>query len=240
MKPRMRALSVLICLALAATPVAAASLVEPHMHIARGGAAPQVALTLDLCSGGIDRRILDALVAQRIPATLFVTGIWLNANPDAARHLAAHADLFEFENHGAEHLPAVIGSERVYGIVPAGTPEQIEAEVTGGAFFVESRFGHRPAWYRDATAVYSPAAIDLIEKSGFRVAGFSLNGDAGASLSAEKTAATIGAARDGDVIIAHLNQPTRPAGEGVVAGILALKAKGFRFVRLDEVEVIDN
>jgi hypothetical protein len=43
----------------------------------------------------------------------------------------------------------------------------------------------------------------------------------------------IGAAHDGDVILAHVNHPERPAGSGVVAGILGLKGRGFRFVRLD-------
>ena len=42
----------------------------------------------------------------------------------------------------------------------------------------------------------------------------------------------IAAAKDGDVIIAHVNQPDRPSGAGVVQGILALKAKGYLFVKL--------
>lgn len=237
----MRTAILLLGLMLAATPARASDLVEPHMRIAGGGvSAPQVALTLDACAGGIDTRILDALIENRIPATLFITGVWLNANPQAAAILAQHADLFEVENHGAEHIPAVIGSEKPYGITPAGTPEAVMAEVTGGAFFVQSFFGHQPGWYRDATALYSPDAIDLIKQAGFRIGGFSLNGDAGASFSTDLTAKTIGAAEDGDVIIAHVNQPARPAGAGVVEGILALKARGYSFVRLDEVTVIDD
>ncbi|MBU1174965.1 MAG: polysaccharide deacetylase family protein [Alphaproteobacteria bacterium] len=232
---------VVVVLALLATMVSARAgdLVEPRMHLARGGPeTPQIALTLDACSGGVDMRILDALIANRVPATLFLTGKWLSANPEAVALIKQHPDLFQFENHGAEHVPAVIGSEKPYGIAPAGTAEAVMAEVEGGAFFIESLFGRKPAWYRDATALYSPAAIDMIEQAGFRIAGFSLNGDAGASFSAEAAAESIAGAQDGDVIIAHMNQPTRAAGDGVVAGILALKAKGFRFVRLDQVEVV--
>ena len=44
----------------------------------------------------------------------------------------------------------------------------------------------------------------------------------------------VAAAKDGDVIIAHINQPSRPAGAGVVQGILKLKENGFSFVRLDD------
>ncbi len=237
----MRALVLALMLVFVAAPVHAGTLVEPHMHIEKGGAAgPRVALTLDACSGGIDMRILDTLVENRIPATLFLTGIWLNANRAALPFLKRHADLFAFENHGAEHLPAVIGTEKPYGIAPAGTADAVMAEVSGGAFFITELLGSRPGWYRDATALYSRDAMALIEKAGFRIAGFSLNGDAGASFSAAKTAEIISGAQDGDVIISHMNQPKRPAGDGVVAGILALKAKGFTFVRLDQVTVIKD
>ena len=34
------------------------------------------------------------------------------------------------------------------------------------------------------------------------------------------------------MIIAHVNQPGRPSGAGVVQGILALKARGYLFVKL--------
>ena len=237
----MRFLLGALALVLSLAPALAGSLVEPHMRIAKGGAAgPQVALTLDACSGSVDMRILDALIEHRIPATLFLTGRWIANNPEAVALLGKHADLFDFENHGAEHVPAVIGDEKPYGITPAGTPEAVMAEVDGGAASILAALGAKTDWYRDATALYSPAAIDMIEQNGFRIAGFSLNGDAGASFSAETTAKSISGAKDGDVIIAHMNQPTREAGTGVVAGVLALKEKGFRFVRLDAVEVIGD
>ena len=62
-------------------PSHAALLVEPSLHIASGGASPQVALTLDACTGAADGRILDELVADHVPATIFVTGRWLRHNP---------------------------------------------------------------------------------------------------------------------------------------------------------------
>lgn len=219
----------------------AGDLIEPHMRIASNpGSAPQVALTLDACSGGVDMRILTALIDNQIPATLFLTGRWISANPDATALLNQHADLFQFENHGAEHVPPVIGTEKPYGITPAGTPEAVLAEVSGGSFFIQSAMKAKAHWYRGATALYSPDAMDLIAEQGLRIGGFSLNGDFGASGSADAVEKSFLSAKDGDVIIAHMNQPTRPAGEGVVAGVLALKQKGYRFVRLDEVAITED
>jgi peptidoglycan/xylan/chitin deacetylase (PgdA/CDA1 family) len=211
-------------------------LVEPGLRITPGAAAgPRVALTLDACMGEADHRILDALVANSIPATLFVTGRWLARNPATLRLLQAHPELFELENHGAMHVPAVLGSERLYGIAPAGTLAAVSAEVEGGARAMAGCGIARPRWFRDATALYSPAALSHIRAMGYRIGGFSLNADFGASLPADKVHARLLTARDGDVIIGHVNQPKRPSGAGIASGAIALKAKGFRFVRLMDV-----
>ena len=225
----------------AASPgMAAGTLVEPHMHIAKGGDTPQVALTLDACMGGVDMRILDRLIEDEVPATVFVTGRWLKGNAAALALMLKHPELFEIEDHGLNHVPAVTDGERPYGIAPAGSVDAVIAEVDDGAAMVAQATGHRPTWYRDATALYSPDAIPLIAKLGFHVAGFSLNADFGATASAKLAAARLESAQDGDVIIAHLNQPTRASGEGIAEGIDALKAKGYRFVRLiDVAEVAD-
>lgn len=210
-------------------------LVEPALRIAPGAAAgPRVALTLDACMGAVDLRILDALVDNGIAATLFVTGRWLKNNADALVTLKAHPELFELQNHGAMHVPAVTGTQKLYGLEPAGTLEAVQAEVQGGADAMAEHGIRKAMWYRDATALYSTDALGLIRQMGFRIAGFSLNADFGASLPADKVTERLLTAKDGDVIIGHINQPNRSSGAGIVAGILALKAQGFSFVKLGE------
>ena len=224
---------------LATTPALASKLIEPTLHIEPGGAdGPRVALTLDACTGAVDERILTTLVNNDIPATIFVTGRWLRHNADALQVLLAHPDLFELEDHGENHIPAVIGSEQPYGLMPAGTPQAVTAEVRNGAHDVLVVSGRQPVWYRGAAALYSEDAMTLINGMGYRIAGFSLNADLGASLSEKGAAKRFETAIDGDVIIAHINQPTRPAGAGIAEGIVALKSKGFHFVRLEDVNEI--
>jgi peptidoglycan/xylan/chitin deacetylase (PgdA/CDA1 family) len=75
---------------------------------------------------------------------------------------------------------------------------------------------------------------------GFRIAGYSLNGDGSSLLGANDTEKRIGHASDGDVILAHINQPSHAAGAGVVAGILRLKARGFAFARLSDVQTVGS
>lgn len=214
-------------------------LVEPHLALVpKKDVGPRVALTFDACSGKTDPRILSTLVDNRIPATIFATARWLRRNPEAIAILKAHPDLFEVENHGSQHIPAVDRPALVYGIAAAGSPAAVAAEVTGGADALVAAGFPRPVWFRGATARYSPSAIAEISTLGYRVAGYSLNGDDGALAPAAAAEKRLATARDGAVIIAHINQPTRPAGTGIAAGILALKARGVTFVRLSDADEV--
>jgi peptidoglycan/xylan/chitin deacetylase (PgdA/CDA1 family) len=217
-------------------PAQAQKLLEPALHIPRSGDShPHIAMTLDACSGDIDHRILDVLVEQSIPATIFVTHRWLVRNAKAVAIFAAHPDLFDIEDHGRDHIPAVTGTEKPYGITPAGTLAAVDDEVTGGASAIILALGKHPVWFRGATALYSPDALGEINRLGYQVAGFSLNADFGASASARTAAARLESARDGDVVIAHINQPKRHSGAGIAAGLLDLKQRGYVFVRLSDV-----
>ena len=231
-----------VAAALAFSTVAASAgpLVEPTLRIPPQGGTGRVAVTLDACGGKTDNRILSALVENRIPATIFVTGIWLRRNPDAVAIMHAHPELFELENHGGRHIPAVDTPRTIYGIKSAGSPQAVLAEVESGAAALVSAGGRQPKWFRGATAEYSPSAIAEIRKLGFKIAGFSINGDGGSLLGARETSRRVAAAGDGDVIIAHINQPTHAAGAGLVTGLLALKEKGVTFVKLDDADGIGN
>jgi peptidoglycan/xylan/chitin deacetylase (PgdA/CDA1 family) len=219
-----------------AAPAAALDDVEPRFaRIASRDGRRRVALTLDACNGGFDRRIAEALVAHRARATVFLTGDWIRQNRAGLEFLLAHREVFGFENHGAHHVPAVLGEGTLYGLRIAGTLEAVRREVAGGAEAVRAATGVSPRWFRGAAARYSPAAVAEIERMGFRIAAYSLNGDEGASLGADAVAARVGGARDGDVVIGHINQPRRTAGAGWVRGIAALAGAGVVFATLEEV-----
>ena len=229
----LRPLACLAILLLSAAPAAAGDLVEPRLTLPSAARQqPHVALTLDACSGKADGRIIKALVDNRIPATIFVTARWLRDNAASLKVIMAHPDLFQIENHGARHVPAVDHPLSVFGIKAAGSAAAVRQEISGGATAILAATGHVPRWFRGATGKYSRSAMAIVTSQGEAVAGYSLVADDGARLGTQATAHRILKARDGDVIIAHVNHPERPAGKGVVDGILALKAKGYVFIRL--------
>ena len=225
----------LILLGVAAIPAGAGTtLSEPRLTLPHRVAhqQPHVALTLDACSGKADQRILKALIDNNIPATVFVTARWLRRNGDTVKLMLAHPDLFQIENHGAKHVPAVSLPMEVYGIAAAGSPAAVKAEVEGGRDAVIAATGRAPLWYRGATGRYDNGAMTVIRGLDEAVAGYSIRADDGATLPAAAVVKRIASATDGDVIIAHVNKPGRASGAGVVQGILALKARGYLFVKL--------
>ena len=209
--------------------------IEPAMRL---GTPPNgriaVALTLDACPGGFDERLATALVESRIPATIFVTDLWMRRNTAGLAFFLQHSDLFCLQNHGALHIPPILGQGRIYGIPVAGDLGTVQREVMDGAAAISRAAGIAPRWYRGATGKYSPAALPAIRDLGFAIGGFSLNADMGASLPAQTVAERIGRAAHGDVIIGHINQPNRPSGQGLADGVRALQQRGAAFLRLDE------
>jgi len=102
---------------------------------------------------------------------------------------------------------------------------------------VEAMTGHAPRWYRGATAEYDPQALQVIVAMGYKVAGFSVNADAGATLKREAIVARLNAVRSGDIIVAHMNKPASETADGLSSGLKSLLARGFRFVTLSEMDV---
>lgn len=202
--------------------------------------AKSVALTLDACSGKFDDDLIEFLIRNRIPATIFATKKWLDKNPKGLAIIKAHLDLFDVEDHGENHIPAVIGAGRkVYGI--PGEPDvlHLRREVSKGAQAITEMVGVPPHWYRGATAEYDAQSVDAIQKMGYKIAGFSVNADSGATLRQGAIEERLRHVKGGNVIIAHLNKPASDSAESLSVGLIALLKKGLVFVRLDPVNLVE-
>jgi peptidoglycan/xylan/chitin deacetylase (PgdA/CDA1 family) len=214
--------------------------IEIHDRIAPGsGPKNAVALTLDACSGAFDEDLLAFLIRNRIPATLFVTKKWMTKNAGALDLIKHHLDLFEVEDHGENHIPAVIGRGRkVYGI--PGEPDllHLRQEVLEGARAIQGLTGVSPRWYRGATAEYDQQAVAEIRRLGFGIAGFSVNVDAGGTLRRQQIVERLRHVQAGDVLIAHMNKPRSDSAEGLATGLMELLRRGLAFVRLDQVQLV--
>jgi len=234
----MRAFLFLLLLACPGLALAESRPMELHHVLDIADQEKIAALTLDACGGGFDADLVAFLIERRIPATIFATRRWLNRNPDAVVQLLVHPDLFDLENHGANHVPAVIGKDRmVYGIPGELDVAHLKREVSQGASAVKKASGTMPRWYRGATAEYDQESLKVIADMGYKVAGFSVNADSGARLSQARIVARLKKVRSGDIIIAHVNRPESDTAEGLAIGLKDLQDRGFRFVKLNDFKV---
>ncbi len=213
--------------------------VEIHDRIvSRTTPDKRVALTLDACGGNYDGALIEFLIRNRIPATIFATRIWLRRNPQGLAVINAHLDLFDVEDHGEKHIPAIIGKDRtVYGLHGEPDVVHLRREVVEGARAVEAATGVAPHLYRGATGEYDAQSISEIDKLGYRIAGFSVNADNGATLNKHSIEKRLAHVQAGDVIIAHMNKPASDTAAGLASGLAHLLESGFVFVRLDQVDL---
>ena len=207
----------------------------PPLSPAEGVRPMTLALTLDACDGrkgtSYDAGLIAFLRERRIPATIFVTSIWMRNNPEALRDLAADP-LFAVEAHGSRHKPCSVNGKSVYGIKGTASFDELVREVEGNARDIAAATGRRPRWFRAGTAYYDDVAVRVIRDLDLGIAGYSIAGDEGASLPAGKVAAKTLAARDGDILLYHLNHPASGTREGLERALPVLLEKGCVFVLL--------
>jgi peptidoglycan/xylan/chitin deacetylase (PgdA/CDA1 family) len=194
-----------------------------------------IALTFDACGGkggsGYDRELIDYLIKENIPATLFINARWIDANPDTFMSLARNR-LFEIENHGYLHRPLSVNGKGAWGISGTQNVGDVVDEVLINAVKIQKLTGRRPIYFRSGTAYYDEVAVKVVDDIGLRAVNFNVLGDAGATFNKSQIKNALLSSHNGAVVICHMNHPEKATAEGVMAAIPELKRRGFRFVKL--------
>ena len=196
-----------------------------------------VALTLDACGekngSGFDRQLIEYLISQKVPATLFISGRYIDSNRRIVAGLAGNP-LFEIENHGLNHRPLSVNGKSAYGIKGTKNPDEVFHEIEDNSVKISSITLHKPRYYRPGTAYCDDVALKIANKMGYEVIGFDINADAGATFTAVQVRDAMLKARPGSIIIAHMNHPGSGTYKGMMMAIPKMKKTGFTFVKLDD------
>lgn len=188
-----------------------------------------IALTFDACNGEYDAALIATLRQYRVPATLFLAQPWIEAHPQIARELIADP-LFLVANHGTRHLPLTVRGQAAYGIHGTASPAEAIAEIEGNARLLRD-LGADPTWFRAGTAHYDDVAVRMANDAGYKIGGFTVNGDFGATSTPELVANQIMTAPDGAIVLAHMNHPHSGTAAGVAHALEVMR--GERFVLID-------
>lgn len=196
-----------------------------------------IALTFDACGGprgkGYDAKLMESLKSEKIPATLFISGKWIDANPEIFRELAKEP-LFEIENHGLNHKPCSANSRSAYGIAGTKGVGEIFDEIEQNAIKIQTLTGRKPKYYRPGTAHSDEICVEIANALGYEVVNFSVRGDAGATYTKNQVKEALVNARPSSIILLHMNHPEGETAEGLIEAIPELRKRGFRFVKLLE------
>lgn len=196
-----------------------------------------IALTFDACGGewgsDYDKELLNFLIAEQIPATLFINSRWIDANLEEFLYLSS-LDQFQIENHGTEHLPLSITGGTAWGIKGTSSVEDVITEVVTNYEKIKSLTGHTSRYFRAGTAFYDEIAVNIVEQLGMKVVNFDVLGDAGATFSADQVRDALLKSNPGSIALLHMNQPEKETAEGIKMAIPLLREKGFTFVTLNE------
>ncbi|WP_225727846.1 MULTISPECIES: polysaccharide deacetylase family protein [unclassified Nocardia] len=195
----------------------------------------QMAITFDACGGpdnnDMDESLINFLVTQQIPATLFLNKRWIDANPARVAQLMGNP-LFELANHGVQHRPLSVNGRAAYGINGTKSVQEAVDEVWSNHERLTQLVGRPPRFFRAGTAHYDDVAVRICNELGETPVGFSINADFGATASSAQVQQNMNAAAPGAISLAHMHRPQAGTGAGMLAVLPKLRAAGFTFVHL--------
>ena len=188
-------------------------------------ALPVVALTFDACPTrdrrGFDREVFDILRRHKVPATVFVSGRWVEKHWREAKELADEP-LIEFGNHSYRH-PAFsrMSIPKVREEIDA--TDRLIASLGRQSVGVRPPFGDWAAWLPEATGGQPVVLWDVV------------SGDAGGHISADAIVNKVSAgAQPGSIVVFHINGRGTYTRQALPRIIRRLRARGLRFVRVSE------
>lgn len=197
-----------------------------------------IALTFDACGGpgsssGYDKELIDFLIKEKVPATLFINARWIDANYDIFMELAKNP-LFEIENHGSLHKPLSVNGKSAYNIAGTLNISEVVDEILMNERKIENLTGRKPIYFRSGTAYYDDVAVKIVGDLGLKAVNYNVLGDAGATFNTEQVKSACLNAAPGSIILMHMNHPEKYTAEGVIAAVPQLKNRGFSFVKLED------
>ncbi|WP_233706597.1 polysaccharide deacetylase family protein [Helicobacter marmotae] len=191
-----------------------------------------VYLTFDACGGDYDRALVDYLIDNHIPATLFINERWIKAHLQDFLLLAQNP-LFSIQNHGSRHLPLSVNGKSIYHIAGTNSIKEVYDEVMENDKTITSLTGKKPHYFRSGTAYYDEVAVSILKDLGYEIGGFDVLGDGGASFSKKQILSQLSKVRNGSILIYHFNKPKSDTYAGIVEVVPKLAQMGFSFGKLE-------
>jgi peptidoglycan/xylan/chitin deacetylase (PgdA/CDA1 family) len=188
----------------------------------------KIALTFDACPAGTpdeyDEKVIELLLREKVPATLFLSGRWVEKNVEKAKFLASRPQ-FEIANHGFYHAHMTEQPD-----------ERVKRELVRTQTIIEKITGKRPRYFRPPYGEVDERVAKFAAEAGLVTIQYDLaSGDPDPNLSAKAIVRVVlRDAQGGSIIVFHMNRKGVHTAEFLPEVIQGLRQKGFAFVTVGE------
>ncbi|MCS7234028.1 MAG: polysaccharide deacetylase family protein [Synergistetes bacterium] len=188
-----------------------------------------VALTFDACEtktpSYLDWKIVNFLIGEKIPFTLFVSGKFLERNMEEIRKVYK-TGLMSLQNHSYLHVQNM---ERL-------SPDEIERDVKRNERLILEAVNKKPIYFRFPAGNYDERSLKVVESLGYRVIHWSFaSGDPDRRITPEMlTSHVLKNTKPGSILIFHANGRGYSTGDALPMIVKELRLRGYRFVRLED------
>jgi peptidoglycan-N-acetylglucosamine deacetylase len=179
-----------------------------------------------------NEKVMAALREQQVPATLFLTGLWIEAYSDATKDLSADP-LFELGSHsyshGAFHSPC-------YALSPIRDSNQT-AEVRKTDDLLKKYAVSYKKYFRFPGLCADAEAVKRVESEGYTVISGDVDGGDGFERNPKWIISNVLAnVRPGSIVVLHMHGgPNAPETAAALPEIVKrLRSQGYTFVKVSD------
>ena len=179
-----------------------------------------------------NKDVITALEETQTPATLFLTGMWIEMYPKVTKELAANP-LFELANHSYSH-PSFDGA--CYGLSHLADKDD-ETEIQKTQILLRIYTGVDNKYFRFPGGCYGKKDLEVVSQLGLQTIHWDVVGNDGFSRSPEKIEQNIlSRVQNGSIIVLHMHGGPNAPETGVILPtiIKSLRAEGYAFVKVSE------
>ena len=191
-------------------------------------ASRSIALTFDACPTTLadeyDKDVIETLLREKVPATLFLSGRWVEKNPAAAKFLADQPQ-FEIAAHSYYH-PHLLEK----------TDDRILREMKRTQAIIKRTTGRTPRYFRPPFGEVDERVAKLALTAGLTTIQYDIaSGDPDPGLSPRRIVRTVlKDAKGGSIIVFHMNRNGVHTAEFLPEIIDGLRKMGFTLVTVGE------
>ncbi len=196
--------------------------------IEHGERGKRIALTFDACPTSLpdeyDGKVIEVLIHEHVPATLFLSGRWVEKNPERAKFLANQPQ-FEIADHSFYH-PHLLEKDDARVLRELKRTQMIIKKVTGKT----------PRYFRPPYGEVDERVATLAKQVGLITIQFDVeSGDPDPGLSPQRIVREVlRETKGGSIIVFHMNRKGVHTAEVLPGVIKGLRSKGFALVTVGE------